>query len=598
MNEYLPILQNIPFFRHCTAKELEHLISHLRLSRIKKNQTVDLKKNNSINIVLDGIFQVEIYGKKDYIYLAPSSFFGDFPFAKMKNRGIVRAISSATLAHLNTDDLYYYFLRNYRCLRGYIKCLELLGFEIIEPGKELFSKRSKIITIFSLKDKAGKSTMAISFASALSQYGKSMVLDMSYGGQSIFEIVGKNVPLPISQKEASIKSQSSMIHSRKEHITKNVDMLNVVHGSAVRPELAIISPLLIMLSKFYEYIVIDLSNEDIELRNYVFEQSDYIIPIITNNDDLYEFYTIFDSLLTDCQQVHYIINEYKTKNFHRDGIFTFKRIENITHFDEEAFISSVPSQIVDTIRKPCKALIFTTNSPDALHYGWFLSMLKEHNPFTLFAASDFALIPFLCFLIANTKNDFQNLFKKIIEVYLPKIFEIHFPKEILFGNNNARKIARMLFKDLRMEYFLERGLFFFASNDGSKKIFSTGNLADMFVLAFSHYPLFPEFPIGNAKYRGSFIQPYYCYETLLRMDIEQIYSIRIKGNDDFIGTKKILPWYAKYQKYFATVNTLPTILFKSSNDYVINIKDLNSLQKIESEIEKQANKFLQENNLI
>ncbi|MCX7678352.1 MAG: hypothetical protein N2316_03955 [Spirochaetes bacterium] len=596
-NEYTQIIHSVPFFRHCTSKELDHFVNCLRLSKIKKNQVVDLKNNNSINIIIDGIFRVEVYGKKDYIFLTPGSFFGDFPFATMKNRGTVRAISNATLAHLNNDDLYFYLLRNYRCLRGYIKCLEMLGFEIIDAGKELFRKKTKIIAVFSYSEQAGKSTFATSLATCLSQYGKTIILDMSYTGSSAFDVVGKKIPPPISQKEANAGNYEPFINSRIATAMNNFDMLNVVHHSQLRIEPTIISPLFLALSKTYEYIIIDISNEDDELRDCVLEQSDYIIPIIVKEHEMKNLFPVFDSNLKDGQQVLYVTNHYK-HNFRFKGSFVFEKIEENNGFALKSFTSAIPEKLVEFIKKPKKAIIFATYSPDGLHYGWFLELIKSNNPFEIFVASGFAVIPFLFFLITETSDHLNSILKELFEKYLSKIVDICFPHESIFSNKNAVKYAKSLFTDLRVEYFINRGLFFFTSTDGSKKIFSTGNVADMFVLALSHFPLFKELTIANGKYYSNFFYQNYFYESLLRMGIDQTYNLRIMGNDDFTGIKKILPWYVKYFRHFTSMNITSPTLLKTNIDYVINIAGLNSIEKIALEINNQANKFLQENNLI
>ncbi len=596
MKDYIPIITHIPFFRHCTSGELENLASRLRISHVKKNQTLDLKKINAINIILEGIFQLEVLGKKDYIYLTAGSFFGDYPFAEVKNRGIIRAVSDATIAHLNCDELYAYFLINYRFLRGYIRCMESLGVDLIDSGKDLFKNRTKIVSVFSLNGQSGKSTIALSLAASLSKFGNSIALDLSYSGTSIFDIAGKKITAPLSQKEADFTRSASIINSRIEKVTDNCDILNIVHGSKVKADPSILSPLLLVLSKTYHYIILDISNYDAELRSVVFEQSDFIIGIVSDKGEQEELGTIFDYSLSDGQQVYYVSNEFFTKNIHlpgalRWGIVASGNMDNRISLLAEA----APDNLVECIIKPRTAFVMDTTGPDALHYAWFLELLKQLNLFNIFAASSFGGIPVILHILFNEADVYRKKMIDFIENVLSQVLEVQFPRETLFSPTKVEKYARSLCASARLEYMNERAAFFFAQNQNSKKIFTTGKLSDMFVLALANVPLFPPITIGGNIYHSLF--PHITCETenILRMDMEKIFRVTIRGSNDFQGIRKILPWYRTYHRNASNVISGITPSPTGESHVEIDIKGLDSCEKISDSVYKQTNKFLKEN---
>ncbi len=599
MNDYIPIIKQIPFFRHCTSGELQNIASRLRISHVKKNQTFDLKKTNSINIILEGIFQLEVMGKKDCIYLTSGSFFGDYPFAEVKNRGTVRAVSDAAIAHLNCDELYSHFLVNYRLLRGYIRCMESLGIELMDSGKHLFKNKTKIISVFSLNEHSGKSTIALSLAAALSKHGNTIALDLSYTGTSMFDIAGKKITAPLSQKEADFTESTSIINSRIEKGADNCDMLNIVHGSKVKADPSILSPLLLVLSKTYNHIVLDISNFDLELRNVVFEQSDFIIGVVSNKDEQEELGNIFDVTLSDGQQVYYVTNEFYSKNIHLPGTLQWGIAASTGSEDRFCTLAgSAPENIIEFIIKPRTAFVMGSTGPDALHYTWFLAQLKQQNTSHVFAASAFGAIPVILHSLFDEAELYRQRMGDFIEKVLPQIIEVQFPRETLFRGTKLEKYARSLCSTVRLEYMKERALFFYVQDENSKKIFSTGKLSDMIILALADVPLFPPIKIAGNQYHNLFSRIECDTENMLRMDIEKIYRITIRGSNDFRGISRILPWYRAYHRNASNAISNISPSHTGENHFEIDIKGLDSLEKISESVHQQTNKFLKENRFI
>ena len=168
------ILRNVPLFRHCSEEEIQYLHKISRLSVIKKGQLFDLKKISSFNIVVNGIFEIEALGKTDIVYLSPGSFFGTIPFTENKHSGKIKAIVDSTMLLFKVEEIYKFFLIYYKCLRGYLKTISNMGFEISAIGNRYFGGDSKIISIYSPYSNSGKSFFSSLLGMSLKKNGKSI----------------------------------------------------------------------------------------------------------------------------------------------------------------------------------------------------------------------------------------------------------------------------------------------------------------------------------------------------------------------------------------------------------------------------------------
>ena len=69
MDGFLQTLNIIPFFRHCSNDEISSLRGMCRQTIIKKGQKIELKKTASLYIIAHGIFELELLGKQEFIYI-------------------------------------------------------------------------------------------------------------------------------------------------------------------------------------------------------------------------------------------------------------------------------------------------------------------------------------------------------------------------------------------------------------------------------------------------------------------------------------------------------------------------------------------------
>ncbi|TFH43844.1 MAG: cyclic nucleotide-binding domain-containing protein, partial [Chrysiogenales bacterium] len=234
-------LSSIPLFRHFLDDEIARLQGIGRIASIKTGQQFDMKKVNSFNVVLSGSFEIESLGKTDVVYLAPGSFFGAVPFTDTRQAGKVRALVDSTLIMFGVEDMYRFFLMSYRCLRGYLKIIARMGLDVSEIGKDYFGGNTRIVTVYGPSPGSGKSFLASLLGAALRRSGKTLIMDLSFSGESLFNHFEKKVSAPLSHRMADGPALERMIAERMERVDDSLDLVNVAYGSRVRVNPDIIS---------------------------------------------------------------------------------------------------------------------------------------------------------------------------------------------------------------------------------------------------------------------------------------------------------------------------------------------------------------------
>ncbi len=605
MDSFYYIFDSIPLLKHFNEKERSFLAALGRISRVKTNQIIDLKKISALNVILEGVFELEVFGKKEYIYLTPGSFFGDYPFTDIKNRGTIKAVSEARLLQFNTEDLYKFFFTNYRALRGYIRSLENLGMDLSSASASHFKRRTKIVTVFGTGNREGKSLFAASLALTLAERGATILLDMSYGGESVYTFFEKRPPAPLSQKQEESDANEQFIVERLEHAAAGLDLLNVLHGSNVKASPSILSPLLFLLSKSYKYIIVDLSNSDGEIRDRVFEESHIILGLVTrmkNRDDLS---AIFNDSISNGQRVYYLLNTHFHDKTVFEGGFRWESIGpnegTDSNFSFDAMKESVPKEIPTIISSPVKALVLEANGLDAWAYaGLYDEILNTGVLFDIHYCSSFAFLFLFAFLTSQNADEYKKTIKRFYPwEKINELLDITFPKNVLFKSAKIARFATELAKDARLEYFPARALLLASSKDFSRRIFSTGNMEELIQVSMSAYPFFEAGRIGNGKYISGYPFTVCSVEDIMPLDVDTVAAVSVKPRIDHPGASGILPIFLHHHEYFDSREKRPF----SSPGRTARLElewgeDEKDPEKILEIVRTSTNKFLKENRFI
>lgn len=525
------ILSSIPLFRHFLDEEIESLRGIGRVASIRAGQQFDIKKVNSLNVVLLGAFEIESMGNTDVVYLAPGSFFGAVPFTETRQSGKVRALVDSTVMMFGSEDMYRFFLMSYKCLRGYLKILARTGFSVSEIGRDYFGGATRIVTVYGPSPLSGKSYLASLMGAALRKSGKTLLLDLSFSGESLFNFFEKKIAAPISHRTEDGPALERMIAERIERVDESLDCLNVAYGSKVRVNPDIISPLLFILSREYRHIVIDCGDADPDLRNRAFELSDRIFTVVKSRKEPRLAFHTFDGQLREGQRVYYVLNERFAGGMagfeggmvlgdHGDSPPGGAR-ERVMRFAE----SEEVSRLAGLVTASRSALVLETGLLSSLCYGGLLSALGESGRrFDCYYGSAYGYIVMALSLRSGNSGEFRKLLGRFfMEDRMEKLLDVTFPTEHVYRNNLVLKLAGELFGESRVETFHDLPLAMLGrGGGGGRRIFSTGYLRDLAAASFCLYPVFEEIGISgeacHSGYPGSRVR----VEDMLRIDVDTI----------------------------------------------------------------------------
>ncbi len=552
MNQISKILKSVPFFRHLTSAELLNLDKVSRVVSVKKGQLFDLKKTASLNIVLSGMFEIETTGRTDIVYLSPGSFFGSIPFTDQRQRGAVRALSDASIIILDEDRMYPFFISSFKALRGYVNILKRLNLTMNDAAKRFFSRKTRMMCVYSPYSGAGKTFFSSLIGAALSSAGKTIILDLNYSGKSLFDCFQKNITSPVSHRKAGDDS-AGIIRDRITGVSDNLDLLNVTFGSRVRVDPDIVSPVLTLLSYDYDFIIMDVSDGDLPLRDMALENSDTVFCMQRKEKEFERAYSVLDSCINEAQRVYYIINEHAGGSSRcSEGSLVLEDLSSDSGIDFFESAQSVPvvRDCVELFTSEKKALVLESALYDSVFAAGLLSYFDSTDfKFDLIYSSAFTYIVSVLFLLSEGDRSFE---KKICDFFSESRFnsflDVTFPDEFLFRGSAFMKYAAEEARNRRAEFFRSLPVALIGSdNDENYIMRSTGNIKDLMNISFRLYPFFDDIKTGknrrNSGYPGLRCEP----EDLLRTDVNSVtYAGFINRGRLSYPDQRVLSFYERY----------------------------------------------------
>ncbi len=531
------ILARIPLFRHCLEEELRRLRTIGTIADVKKGHQFDLKKVNSLNVVVNGIFEIESTGNTDVVYLAPGSFFGTIPFTENRQAGRIRALVDSSLLMFAAEDMYRFLLMSYRCLRGYLKVVSRMGFVVSDVGTEYFGGMTRIITAYGNQQGAGKSLLASLIGASLKEMGKTVILDLSYAGNSVFNFFEKKITAPLSHRAEDGPAFEEIIRGRIERVDDGLDLVNVAFGSKVKVNPDILSPLLFVLTKEYRYIVIDCGDDDPGLRDRVIGLSDRVFAMVKNKKDIRSLYDVFDASAREGQRIYYVLNEYHAGDV-RDypGGLTLPKFDAPSAGEYERLRRLVGSEelapLVSLVTKKNRALVLETGLLNALFYGGFFGAMRGAGvSCDLLYASSYAYIVSALSLQSGSGAEFRKRMDQFFsEDRMSKLLDITFPTDHVFKNDSVMKLAGETCGNARIETFRDLPVAMLGQGGTSgRRLFSTGYLRDMVAAAFCLYPVFEEVPIMDGRYNAGYPGFSVRAEDLFRIDVDETVCVSVRN---------------------------------------------------------------------
>lgn len=553
MNHTKKILHSVPFLKHFSTEELNRFFYSGRVVSIRSGQLVDVKKTGSLNVVLNGIFEIESIGNRDVVYLSPGSFFGSMPFTEIKRKGNIKALIPSTLFIITEEEVFKFFIQYSKALRGYIKILNRTGFDVSKPGKQYFNSKMKVVAVFSKESGSGKSFLSSNLGLSLSQNDKTIILDLSYSGKSVFEFLGARLTAPLSEKQEVEGKAFPLIQDRLVHVNDKLDLLNVAFSSRVRIDVEIIGYLLFILGREYRYVIADLSGSDPELRDEVFKRSDIVFNIVDSKKSVHDMNAVFDSLLQDGQRLYSVRNNKFSSSMGEfyggltidncEGYNDFADIEVLQRFSSEESIK----KFNDIIVKSTKALVIQSLEKDSIFLTGFLSEMNKSDKYFDFlytSSHSYFLISF--FLLLGKDNMKEGMMKFFSREQINRICDITFPDKHVFKNDKLLRYCEDLAGGKRIEMFQSLPLCRLMNIGVGERLFSSGDLPALMAASFISSPLFEPVKIHGESYVSGFPELQVSGAHILRIEADDITYLSVRNRGNLLVDNNILKLYASF----------------------------------------------------
>lgn len=576
------ILQNIPFFTHLTDSEIQNLSRLAQIKSVSKDEKIDIKKIKAFGVVLDGVFEISQKIKGDIFYLAPGSFFGIIPFTTPVYTGTIKAVKKSTILLINPEEITRLLLSSFKGLRGCIRNLRRNGLELSNSGYDFLKQKSKIITVFSANNNSGNTIFSALLGMLLSEYGSTIVLDASYNGKSIFNLFEKDLIPAISQKIEDQTSGDVSINERIVNITENLSLLNISYGSKIKVNPEILSPIIFILSRKFQYIIIDHSDFEKEFTNKILELSDIVLPVLKSVKEKSYTYDIIDSGIKDGQRVYYLLNRFYTKDIGSfEGGYMFENLEigkkdNTISALKNHIESENKQQIFIELGKHITiertGIVVQASLINSAFLGGFFSSLfeKDIKIDTIYSSSWSYLIA-LFYTLSKDQNEFESrYFKFFTGVKIKSFLEITFPEEHIFNNSKIFHFAKEMAGDKRLEHYSLLPVALLSEYERkSKRMFSTGYVRDVFTASFLT-DIFEPKKIADGHYHSGYPLNYAKPEDLLRTDIEEIRTISVNNKKKInMGEKKLTKFFKGYIDNLSEIYY--DFIFSKQADFSIDI---------------------------
>lgn len=524
---------------HLSSEEADFFFRSGRVVTVRKGQSVDIKKVNSLNIVIDGIFEIETIANRDIVYLSPGSFFGFLPFVENRKKGNVKALVDSSIFVVAEEDLYKLFLKSHKALRGYIKTAQSMNFEISDSGRRYFDLKGKVITVYSRERGAGKTVLSSLLGLSLSSE-KTIILDLSYDGRSLFDLFNQRITVPLSEKDKGEKGAETLIGDRIVRVNDNLHLLNISFSSRIKVDPGILDPLLFILLRDYSYIIADLSGSDDELREKIFSKTDYIFAIANSKNGTEELHPVLDRELKEGQRVFYVRNDHVSSgggSFY--GGLTLERLGDLQQWGDvaplERFIETGKFNLfTDAAAARSRALVLQSAQHDSiLLASLLLEISRDGKYFDYIYSSSYSYFLVAMMLLSDDADELRGRMRRFFSpVQFKKNFEITFPENYIFKSSGALKYASELAGSKRAEMFHTLPLASINS-DGEQRIFSTGSLNRLMAACLVSEPLFETVEIAETDCSSGYPADCVHPSHLLRMEVSEVFNISVNNSVEF-----------------------------------------------------------------
>jgi CRP-like cAMP-binding protein len=489
----------LPFFTHFSSGDRAAFLASSKECVYASGDLIDLRASHSLHIVVSGLFRPEGTLQRDEsVLFGPGSLLGPLPFSDVTPRGTVKAVVASSVRVITLEDLYRILIGSYRTARGFIRVLSKSLVETSPIARDLAECRTRIVSVVGSKG-AGKTISAVSLARALSKEGKTIILDMTLSGRSLFDYLQMKLLPPLSQKRAGAISDS-FINERVSHSPAGFDLMNISSGSKVKIDSGIFSPVLFHLSRIYSYIVIDCGGMDDDILPAI-DASDFVCAVAKKRQDVPKIRSFCDRHLTDGQGFFFCDNRFFAKRPFSESLMTLQKIpvdsdEGII-FELDEVLSGV-AQAAQRISMRRELFLLSGAGFSSARYAGLCGVLPRDGSALVAAGS----LPLLCTLLYLSAGGGRNGEKEVAaffrEEHIRAVTAPVFPDKWLLSSAPVRRAVEGIGHSLRAEQLMISVAAHMGRPGESDFLASTGAVRDLASASFCEPPLFEPVRAGRS----------------------------------------------------------------------------------------------------
>lgn len=539
---YKDIIRNNNFFSHFSNDHLDEIIGNSEIISLEYNESIHIKNDDSLYFIISGLItEQDNIGRVNSVFYSNGSSLGALPFSLNKCNITLKSIDKSKILKIRNKTILNTFLNDFRLFQAYVKSLNETC-TALNKTAEIYNKvNTKIITVFSDKEKTGKTTFASSLGLKLSQNYKTLLIDLSYKGKSVFECFNKIIHPPLSIKEQN--SNGIDFKNSIESINENLDLLNLLNTSNIKFSPKILSPLLFKLALKYNRIIIDCGFNKSEEVIEIFNQSSVIINI---DNEKNKNYRIIDDNVNRFQKV---INIEFLEEFKNNNNNNFIKLNKVYIKDENITViktisdSDTMQNVVDRINMRNKVLYLLNRSPEAIFYKHYLDKNEILSNYDIIYAEGYSLLIVSIYLLSKIKN--ISFKKNIINAFklerINSLLTPIFPESAIFTNEKFLKYNNELFRNNRNQFSnLSVITSFYQNNIYSGK--SSGSLSNFCTFGNLFENIFENYQDRKNCYYNNKTS----MNLLNYLDCEQLTMLDIKSDLSKTYYKKVNNLYKNY----------------------------------------------------
>ena len=356
--------------------------------------------------------------------------------------------------------------------------------------------------------------------------------------------------------------------------------MNISYSSRVKTDPDILNAVLLSLSRSYKYIIIDLSDDDPELRARAFRLSDFIFAISDGRKDNDEMYKNFDPVINEAQRVYHVHNSYinpEKSNFY--GGLILGRCPDADPANPESMRNFTArgnlSTFTEKITSPGCALVLPSGRMDSIFLCSLLCELaKSGGRIDYMYSSSYTFFITALFLLSDGEGELKENMKRFFSPeQAARNLDITFPEKFIFKNGRILKYSADLAAGKRMEMFHTLPVCSLSSRE-NHCMKSTGPLDKVMAASLVSTPEYEPVEINGVEYESGFPSLKVKPSSLFRTCADVIFNITINNKEGLQPVEGAYnAFYSSLLKSEKTGNAVSPVYIEQGRNLILDVSE-------------------------